>query len=482
MNLRIYSFLFLWTLFPTQISTAQPSGKPGTISRVKSNGKTGVAGLLRVHPVNPRYFSDPSGAIVYLTGSHTWPSVLDMTGPSGRQQPDDNSFLDFISGHGHNFTRLWAFENDGFVFSEVTPSIYKHSGTGLPHDKKRGYDLSRFNEDYFERLKARVSAANDRGIYVAVVLFGHAGNLGGETFFKKENNINGIDGDPDGDGIAIETRTLQIPSVTALQEAYVKKVIETLNSFDNVLFEIATESGPVTTSWQYHMIRFIKLQETTMAKKHLVGMSSDGGSVMGDDTERLFKSEAEWIGPGWNTETSSTYMTDPPAATGEKVILIDSDHLWGIGGDSQWVWKSFLRGLHPNYMDPYVEYDSGATWGCTQKQFDGARRAMGLTLKVANQINLVSMIPHNELSSTTYCLADPGKEYLVYFPDGGKGTIDLSHADRKLKVQWLKPTDGGLINGGVIAGGKQRQVEVPFGGDAILYLTKKTQLSPGRTK
>jgi hypothetical protein len=35
------------------------------------------------------------------------------------------------------------------------------------------------------------------------------------------------------------------------------------------------------------------------------------------------------------------------------VILSDTDHLWCIGGNHSWVWKSFLRGLHPIFMDPY---------------------------------------------------------------------------------------------------------------------------------
>lgn len=156
--------------------------------------------------------------------------------------------------------------------------------------------------------------------------------------------------------------------------------------------------------------------------------------------------------------------------------MIDTDHLWGIGGDYKWVWKSFLRGLQPNYMDPYVEYDSGATWGSTQGQFDSARLAMGLTLKIANQINLVSMIPHNELSSTAYCLADPGSAYLVYLPEGGHASIDLSNASGKLKVQWIKPTEGTMVPGKKIKGGKNLELITPFTGDAVLYITKQKPL------
>ncbi len=57
------------------------------------------------------------------------------------------------------------------------------------------------------------------------------------------NNINRIDGDPNGDGRGIEIQTLAIRDVNALQEAYVRKVLDTLGDLDNVLCEIVNESG-----------------------------------------------------------------------------------------------------------------------------------------------------------------------------------------------------------------------------------------------
>ena len=37
-----------------------------------------ATGPLRVHPKNPRYFTDGSGRAVYLTGSHTWSNLQDQ--------------------------------------------------------------------------------------------------------------------------------------------------------------------------------------------------------------------------------------------------------------------------------------------------------------------------------------------------------------------------------------------------------------------
>lgn len=38
---------------------------------------------------------------------------------------------------------------------------------------------------------------------------------------------------------------------------------------------------------------------------------------------------------------NNEYKEDPPAADGGKVVIIDTDRLWGLGGSAQWVWKDF---------------------------------------------------------------------------------------------------------------------------------------------
>jgi hypothetical protein len=302
------------------------------------------------------------------------------------------------------------------------------------------------------------------------MLFGHAGHLEKDTYLKKENNINGLDGDPNGDGNAMESRQLRVPAITAFQERYVKKVVEELNEFDNVLFEIACESDLTTTEWQYHMIRYVRKCEANLPKQHLVGMSSDGGYGPGDDTKRLFDSPADWICPGWDSDTGSSYMKDPPPSTGKKVVLVDTDHLWGVGGDSKWVWKSFTRGLHPNYMDPYLEMDPRATMRCSQGQFDSARRAMGKTLALANRIDLAKLKPNGQLSSSGYCLADPGNEYVIYLPEGHDVSIDLFAAPRKMNVEWIEPVEGTLVADKKITGGNRITFHSPFKADAVLHI------------
>jgi len=50
------------------------------------------------------------------------------------------------------------------------------------------------------------------------------------------NNINGINGDPSGNDNGEEIHSLVVPAITSLQEAYVRKVVDTLNDLDKVIF------------------------------------------------------------------------------------------------------------------------------------------------------------------------------------------------------------------------------------------------------
>ncbi len=243
---------------------------------------TPAKGPLRVHPDNPRYFTDgtktTNGSLraVYLTGSHHWNNLQD----GGESAFDYAGYLDFMQVHHHNFMRLWAWEkacrvsgtgiNPGnFCF---TPPVYVRPGPGKALDGGPKFNLGQLNPAYFKRLRSRVVAARERGIYVSIMLFqgwdieSHGANHGNPWPahpFHRDNNVNGIDGDSDGDNEGKETHTLKIPAITKLQEAYVRQVIDTVNNLDNVLYEITNEdyASPENTAWQYHIINFIHSYE-----------------------------------------------------------------------------------------------------------------------------------------------------------------------------------------------------------------------------
>lgn len=461
-------------------------------------------GPLSVHPTNGRYFAAPDGRAVYLTGSHTWANLQDIGLPGGPPFPY-GEYLDFMQAYSHNFMRLWMFEHPERaswtdVCIQFDPLPWARTGPGLAADGKPRFDLDCWNEAYFTRLRERTILAGERGIYVAVMLFQgwslhKTRAVTGDPWpmhpFNAANNVNGVDVPYTAmdDDEHPSLHSLHNPGVLARQEAYVRKVIETVNDLDSVLYEIINEGGAI--AWQVHMIEFIHRIEANLPKQHPVGMTHRISPRQLN--AELFASPAEWVSPAkepldWLVPGSAClqdYQNDPPVADGRKVILNDTDHLWGHGGNPKWVWKSFLRGHNPIFMDPwwplYIESDPQVTpWvfvgGITKDSRDypdwePTRRAMGDTRRYAERMDLAAMTPQPCLASTRYCLADRGSEYLVYLPDGGSVTLDLCDAEGVYAVEWYLPSLGRAIPGAhPVSGGDYVAMSAPYTGDAVLYL------------
>jgi len=398
---------------------------------------------------------------------------------------DYKKHLDWLVSHHHNFFRLWAWEqsrwatdtpDDHYWFYPGPP--YLRAGPGNALDGNPKFDLTQLDPTFFNRLRDRVIEAGQRGIYVSIMLFngwsievkgGVAANNPWKGHpFNLLNNINEINGDANNDGSGSEVHTLNIPAVTALQEAYVQHVIDAVNDLDNVLYEISNESRDDSQEWQYHMLQFIKNYESTKPKQHPVGMTVEWPN--GNNYE-LFNSSADWISP--NIDYSSI------AVDGRKVVISDTDHICGVCRDGTWVWRTFMMGGNPIFMDVYdgTGYGTGAgdaNFETDRPGFVSARRSMGQTLDYAKRINLAHMIPHPDITSTGYALAYPGPkgaEFLVYRLSGSTPiTVDLSATEESLSSEWFNPVDGAISSGDFVKGGAQRSFMPPFTGEVVLYL------------
>ena len=428
-----------------------------------SSTEAGATGLLRVHPTNPRYFTDGSLKAIYMTGSHERNNFQRSTKPDNLSVFNYNNYLNLLNENKHNFIRLWVQENGGW-----TPLPYARSGPGIANDGQPQFDLNQFNQAYFDELRARVIAARDRGIYVGVMLFQGWSVVNGSYGdgyvawdfhpFHAKNNSNGINGDANGDGEGKEVHTLQIPAITNLQKAYVRKVIDTLNDLDNIIWEISNESPSESTAWQYEMIGFVKSYEAKKPKQHLVWMSAQ----YGDSNSALFASQADVISPMASEGAGWAYRDNPPPADGKKIIINDTDHLDGKKAAPELVWKSFTRGLNPIIIDGRL---NGFDWPYNPE----ARAAMGHTRSYAERMNLAAAAPQPDLSSTSYVLANPGSEYLIYQPGSGPFTVDLK--EKVYRYEWFDPLAGKIAEGGTLsAGDGKREFNPPFSGQAVLYL------------
>src|SRR5262245_61307457 len=134
------------TLLPALILAENPDARQ--TSTDSKAGDRPAKGPLRLHPDNPRYFTDGTttaqGSLraVYLTGSHTWGNLCDY--PPDRYPPFDYpAYLDFLGRYHHNFFRLWPGNLDS------TPLLYERPGPGQAGDGKPRADLSLLTPKYF---------------------------------------------------------------------------------------------------------------------------------------------------------------------------------------------------------------------------------------------------------------------------------------------------------------------------------------------
>jgi len=121
-------------------------------------------------------------------------------------------------------------------------------------------------------------------------------------------------------------------------------------------------------------------------------------------------------------------------------------------------------------MDPY----HGVVLGTfLDPQFELLRMNLGYALRYARRMNLTLMVPHDDLATTQYCLANPGNEYLVYLPDGGKVTVLLPEESGTFAIEWFNPRTGLMIEAEKSMLRGKTDFIVPFSGDAVLYLQSK---------
>jgi Family of unknown function (DUF6298)/Putative collagen-binding domain of a collagenase len=452
---------------------------------------------------NPNYFKDANGAVLILNGSQTWNTFQDWGSDGSLRTLDFNAFVSFLTTHGHNFTLLWITEMPKFcnlpvsaaspADFTVSPLPWRRTGPGKATDGGLKFDLTKFDQSFFDRLRARAESLRNAGIYVGIYLFtGEWLNVfrcSSDGYpFTGANNVNDIDDGYAGGKKGIGSITMNAPnSITRVQDTYVEKVIDTLNDLPNVLWIVSEEAPSNSTWWNSHQISHIRAYEAKKRYRHAIGYAA----LINTQDAILYDSDADWVAPQIRFSPTKSCGSGKPAC---KVNVNDSDHsyfgMWNETPEQNrnYAWENFMTGNQVLFMDPYVVYYpresrnlcAAPTQGicdAPDKRWDNFRDNLGYILRYSRKLSLGNVAPRPELCSTKCCLAQTpppaGAEYLVYAPSGGQFTVNLSAmpAARTLAVEWFSPSTGNTVAGNPVPAGSSSQLFTPpFGGDAVLYL------------
>jgi hypothetical protein len=448
---------------------------------------------LRRSAQNTHFFVDGTGKAVPLMGSHTWNDFQDWSATKTASTMDFNAYVAMLTANHQNFTFVWNTELPNFcnlptgavTHYDVLAMPWPRTGPGLADDGLPKFDLTKFNQAYFDRLRSRVQQLNAAGIYAAVYTatgeWLRVFRCAGDGFpLTGANNINGVN-----DGGGMGAITMSAPNaVTAAQDSYVEKLVDTLNDLPNVLWATSEEAPKSATWWNNHQIAHIRSYEATKPSQHPVGF---GAYVDGTDSD-VINSNADWVAPVSRTFGINNCGTGTPAC---KVVINDSDHTYfGIWTDTSlnvrhYVWDNFMNGNSVAFMDPWVVYypregrnncanPVNGICSSPDHRYDELRANLGYARQYADRTNFAAMVPSDTRSSTGNALANTSStasEFLVYTDTGGAFTVDLSNTSRSLGVEWLNPVTGAKTTGPSVAGGSARQsFTPPFSGDAVLYI------------
>ncbi len=483
----IISFLLISSTLPINGLFGSINPKP----KSHAASSAAITTPLKVSTINSHYFVDGNGKAVYLSGSHTWNDFQDMDTSTSPAPFDFTSYVNFLKSHGHNVTILWKKDlpracgwGAGGTWTQAQ-FPWMRMGPGNAGDGKPKFDLSMFDQTYFDRLHARALQLQQNNIYAIVQLFdglqlqNNRCGSGSDGFpFSGVNNVNGVD---DGGGTGSINMTAP-NAITNFQDAYVKKVIDTLSDLPNVILEVSEEAPGGSGWWQNHITSVAQSYEATKPMPHPVGNAS---------LDSMFGSANEWVAP---------FSRISPSNNQGKVLINDSDHSFydgpGWGATAlQWrnyVWGNFTNGSSVIFMEPYIiawpnrNNPAGpivnGVGTAPDTRWNSVRDNMGAAVVYGNKMNLLATHTNGNLSSTGNVLANTaatGSEFLVYAPSGGSFTVNLSNTTRSFNVEWYNPTSNTFITAGPIAGGSSSQsFTPPFGGDAVLYLVDSGGVAP----
>jgi len=423
-----------------------------------------AAGPLALHPDNPHYFLFRGQPAVLVTSGEHYGAVLN-------RDFDYVKYVDALAKDGLNLTRT-------FVGSYVEPSgafniaqntlapatgrfICPWARSDTPGYANGGnkFDLTKWDDAYFARLKDFVKQAGKRGVVVEVNLFCPFYE---ETQWKLSpqnaaNNVNGI-------GTVARTNVYTLDrhgGLLAVHEALARKLVTELNAFDNVYYEICNEPyfGGVTLEWQHHIADVIAAKEKSLANQHLISRNVANGSAKIDH-------------PHPAISIFNFHYAYPPDAVGMNFALnkVIGDNETGFRGTNDLpyraeAWHFMLAGggLYNNLDYSFTVGHEDGTFVYPAKQPGGGnpafRRQIGALKRFIESFDFLRMQPLPNAPTpapgfNTRVLVEPGRACAVYVsrslddkkppaaPADQTVVVALDLPAGTYQVEWLNPVTG----------------------------------------
>ncbi len=443
----------------TGLGAEETAGKPGTYGKealepasqraAQKQAPMGAGNFLSLHPENPRYlFWCGKPAILVTSGEH-YGAV--MNAPF-----DYVAYLDHLQSVGLNLTRIFS-----GVYCEAAGDFNIKDNTLAPgpgqllcpfaRSQVPGYtnggnkfDLNRWDEAYFARLKDFVSKAARRGIVVEFTFFCpyYAASQWDLSPFNPHNNVKG-DGLPQ---LARESG-LTHPKLLEVQQALVRKVATELKEAGNLYFEICNEAYGVDFKWQQKIANTIVEAEQEFPRKHLISQNTSPVYDAVHPEVSIFNFHPGAV----NVSVQSNYGRNKLAGLNETSPLGKPLGASRTAFDyRRWGWALLLDGgaIYNNLDYSFtVEHPDGACQPWDEQpggHMTAMRRQLRILKDFIESFDFVHLKPDATLvkggipaGGAVHVLAKSGEAYAIYLHGGKQAALMLEVPAGRYRAEWV---------------------------------------------
>ncbi len=406
---------------------------------------------IRLHPENGHYFLWRGKPTILITSAEHYGALLNRAF-------NYKKYLKTLASHGFNLTRTFsgaycepvgAFKIKNNTLAPAKGRLicpWARSDTGGYANGGNKFDLTRWDPEYFKRLRSFVAEASKRGVVVELVLFCpfYEDGMWKLSPMNTANNVNGI-----GKMKRTDVYTLKDKKLLAVQSAMVRKIVKELKDFDNLYYEICNEPyfGGVTLGWQAHIAETIVKAEANFKAKHLIAQN------IANKSKKITK-------PNPKVSIFNFHYAKPPIAVAENYGLnkVIGDDETGFAGSEPKAYRlegwDFIiagGGLYNNLDYSFtVGYENG-TANIDAPGGGGPvfRKQLEILKDFINSFDFIKMKPDNSVikagipnKATALALVQPGRAYAIYINGGNKAELVLAMSRGAYKAEWVNTKTG----------------------------------------
>lgn len=407
---------------------------------------------LALHPENPHYFLWRDRPAILITSGEHYGAVLNRAF-------DFQTYLATLQTHGFNLTRTFsgaycepvgAFKIENNTLAPASGNLLcpwaRSDVSGYAGGGNR-FDLTRWDDQYFQRLTEFVREAGKRDIVVELVLFCpfYEDTMWELSPMNARNNVNGIG------GIArTEVYTLGNGGLLAAQDAMVRRIVPALQNCDNLYFEICNEPyfGGVTEDWQSHIAQTITQAESGLPHKHLIA-------------QNIANQSKKVESPNPSVSILNFHYAKPPRAVTENYQLnrVIADDETGFAGEDRVkpyrleAWDFLLAG-GAVYSNLDYSFTVGHEQGNAPINAPGGggpelRKQLQILKRFLQGFGFIRMKPDDTVVKgslpkgvTVRMLSEPGRAYAGYVNGNGLTELIVELPAGECQANWVNTKTG----------------------------------------